>query len=674
MLRFDGTASIATRPYSDRRIAVYFTRKLFCRANISYAAIIAISSGMAWTSLAVSTLAKEPFDKKPSTSLPPLLGEILQNEANGQAIQRREVLSQNIAVAPEVPVAKNDLNGSETLLHWHSGDLQLGKEWKSVADLAENQLDERSHEYLKLRGTEEITAETHRKLAKWCQAQGLDSRAKAHWFGVLDSDPSNVEARQQLGYTFLYNRWFSPQELSAAKLAAGNLEQQLKQWIPKAREWKINLESNDVKKRLKTIEQLKNLQNPDVIPALDIAAGQANPTVAKHFISAIGRFQTREACIALAGIAIANTTSELGTHAIEILKKYPLEFYVPDLLDLMSTEYELMSQLVTRPNGEMVLQLVQMRELRNRFEKNQIDKLMAISPQEKVKKPSGTSVELIAGRLLQFKSVATSKGTVKNDIAASIISKEAKRDADDAQAELERTNESIRSLQQNIATVLRGTTNAKLDDEPRSWWIWWDAYEESYNEGDKPYDQSYIENRSSMILQTQKVQAVTRFQSLIPRRLDCLALGTQIQTESGLKSIENIQIGDLVVAQNIGSGQLSLRPVLRTTRRPEAPTRDIRLSSGETIRATLGHPWWVTGKGWVKTKNLQKDYILRTPEGFEKIDDLQEREPIETLNLVIDEDHTFFVGQSRLLSSDATELIPTFQRVPGLAASKLLAK
>ena len=299
---------------------------------------------------------------------------------------------------------------------------------------------------------------------------------------------------------------------------------------------------------------------------------------------------------------------------------------------------------------------------------------MAISPQEKVKKPSGTSVELIAGRLLQFKSVATSKGTVKNDIAASIISKEAKRDADDAQAELERTNESIRSLQQNIATVLRGTTNAKLDDEPRSWWIWWDAYEESYNEGDKPYDQSYIENRSSMILQTQKVQAVTRFQSLIPRRLDCLALGTQIQTESGLKSIENIQIGDLVVAQNIGSGQLSLRPVLRTTRRPEAPTRDIRLSSGETIRATLGHPWWVTGKGWVKTKNLQKDYILRTPEGFEKIDDLQEREPIETLNLVIDEDHTFFVGQSRLLSSDATELIPTFQRVPGLAASKLLAK
>lgn len=648
-----------------------FTRKLFHRANISYAAIIAIPSIMAWAFLAFPTHAKEPQDKKPTKALPPVLEEIFEKETAGQAVQRSKLLADSLVVSQPDPSTKREQKNVENLLHWQSGYLQVGDEWKSVSDLDENHLDERSLEYFKLREQAEITIETHRNLAKWCQSHGLDSRAKAHWFGVLDNDPSNFEARQQLSYTFLFNRWFSPQELSAAKLAAENLEQQLKQWIPKVREWKINLESNDIKKRLKTLEQLKNLENPDVIPALDIAAGQANPTVAKHFVSAIGRFQTREACIALAGIAIANTSTDVGTHSIEILRKYPLEFYVPDLLDLMSTEYELTSQLVTRPNGEMVLQLVQMRELRNRFEKNQMDKLMAVSPQEKAKKSSGMSVELIAGRLLQFQSVATSKNAVKNGLAASVISKEAKRDAEEAQAELDRTNESIRSLQRNIAMVLRSTTDAKLDDEPRSWWIWWDASEKSYNEGDKPYDQSYVENRSSMILQTQKVQAVTRYQSLIPRRLDCLALGTQIQTESGLKSIEKIQIGDLVVSQNIGTGQLSFRPVLRITRRPEAPTRDILLSSGETIRATLGHPWWVTGRGWVKTKDLQKDYVLRTPEGFEKISDLQDREPIETLNLVIDQDHTIFVGQSRILSSDATELTPTFQRVPGVAASKL---
>lgn len=624
--------------------------------------------------LDVQVNAKEPFEKKQTENLPPILRDVLQNEAAGQAVQRKSILAQDLAVTPKNPPAKKDQNAAETLLHWHCGDLQVGKDWIAVAELNESLLDERSLKYLKLRGQEVMTTETHRKLAKWCQSQGIDPRAKAHWFGVLDGDAFDIEARQQLGHTFLYNRWFSPQEIRDAKVASETLEQQLKQWIPKVREWKIALESSDTKKRLKAIEQLKNLEDADAIPALDIAVGQSTPTAAKHLISAIARFQTRQACIVLAGIAIANTTSDVGTHAIESLKKYPLEFYVPDLLDLMSTEFELMSQLVTRPNGEMVLQLVQMRELRNRFERNQMDKLMAISTSGKTKKPSSLSVELIAGRLLQFKSVATSRNDVKNELAASIVSKEAKRDADDAQAEIERTNEAVRALQRNIGTVLRSTTKAKLDDQPNSWWIWWDLYEDSYNEAGKPYDQSYIENRSALILETQKVQTVTRYQSLIPRRLDCLALGTQIQTETGLKSIENIQIGDLVVAQNIVSGKISLQPVLRTTLRPASSTKEIRLSSGENIRATLGHPWWVIGQGWVKTKDLRKNDALRTPDGFEKISDLQDQEAIDTFNLVIDEDHTYLVGQSRLLSSDATELVPTFQRAPGLPASTLYPK
>jgi hypothetical protein len=62
---------------------------------------------------------------------------------------------------------------------------------------------------------------------------------------------------------------------------------------------------------------------------------------------------------------------------------------------------------------------------------------------------------------------------------------------------------------------------------------------------------------------------------------------------------------------------------------------------------------------------------LRTPADFTSINDIADREAIETFNLVIDDDHTYFVGQSRVLAWDATELIPTFQRVPGLPAPVL---
>jgi hypothetical protein len=95
------------------------------------------------------------------------------------------------------------------------------------------------------------------------------------------------------------------------------------------------------------------------------------------------------------------------------------------------------------------------------------------------------------------------------------------------------------------------------------------------------------------------------------------------------------------------------------------------LSSGETIRSTLGHPWWVVGKGWVKTKELKEGMSLRTTSGYSTIKSLKDSEAIETFNLVVDEDHTYFVGQSRVLAYDATELSPTFQLMPGLPAEVL---
>jgi len=52
---------------------------------------------------------------------------------------------------------------------------------------------------------------------------------------------------------------------------------------------------------------------------------------------------------------------------------------------------------------------------------------------------------------------------------------------------------------------------------------------------------------------------------------------------------------------------------------------------------------------------------------------LKDAEDIETFNLVVDGSHTYFVGQSEVLAYDATELIPTFQKAPGVPARVLRA-
>jgi hypothetical protein len=266
--------------------------------------------------------------------------------------------------------------------------------------------------------------------------------------------------------------------------------------------------------------------------------------------------------------------------------------------------------------------------------------------------------------------VALSTGqAVENDVAKAVALAESQRIADDADADVDKANASIREFQRNVATVLRATTGAELGADPKGWWEWWDRYEESYLAGPKRIDSRYAEDRSSLVYVARQAESVSMATIPVTLRKECLVRGTLIQTESGLKPIESIRVGDQVVSQAIASGELRLRPVLRTTVRPKAATRVVALADGETIRSTLGHRWWVIGNGWVKTKDLEPGMAFRTSTGFAAVHDIQDADAIETYNLVVDEDHTYFVGRSRLLSFDASEVIPTFQTTPGFPAA-----
>jgi hypothetical protein len=216
-------------------------------------------------------------------------------------------------------------------------------------------------------------------------------------------------------------------------------------------------------------------------------------------------------------------------------------------------------------------------------------------------------------------------------------------------------------------------TKQQFGDEPKPWWEWWDQYEELYVSGEKYMDYSYYEDTSVTYVEARTTFVLAdRFEKYPRMNLSCcLVAGTPIQTQSGLRPIETIRVGDLVVAQNIESGEIQMRPVLRTAVRPPARTYDIVFENNETIRATLGHRWWIIGKGWIKTKDLQEGMSMRTASGFSTIKSLKQADAAVTYNLLVDQDHTYFVGQSRVLSFDASEAIPTFFKTPGLAPSPL---
>ena len=197
---------------------------------------------------------------------------------------------------------------------------------------------------------------------------------------------------------------------------------------------------------------------------------------------------------------------------------------------------------------------------------------------------------------------------------------------------------------------------------PDDWWNWWNDRIESYPADEKPTESRYEASYTTVVPTPPPPPA--------PRppgaRHECLAAGTPIWTETGLVEIDILKVGDLVLTQNQQSGELKFATVLATTTRP--PEKLLRLTvNKETIRATGGHPFWVSGRGWIKARSLESGMGLHTARGFAVIDSIEEEiDPVETFNLIVDECHSYFVGKQLILSHDNTFREPVLNRIPGL--------
>jgi hypothetical protein len=644
--------------------------------------------------------AEETTTGKDQAAQAASLQEILKSEAEGKAVERSHSLKSGTD-----PVAKKS-SPNEEAVHWHSGEIKVADRWQKLDDLAAAEASKELDEYRQQRGDEVLDVEGHRKMAHWCAVRKLTSQEHAHWYGVLATHPNDAEARSALGHEQMGGRWFRKEEITQTASNVKERVKALKTWLPKIKDMAAAIEGNDTGKRLKAIQQLKAIKDPRAVFAIQFAAERTQAQTSLHMINAIKRFQTKEACTALASIAVNDPTSEPGREAAAGLSTFPQELYVPALLDLMATEKDLRHQLAVQPNGELVLQLLQVRELKNHVESAHLDKVMKVDNSRPA--PFGTSVN-VAGTFFANESVTAA---VENRVASSAIEKEAQRDADSQRARLDRENEQTRQIQRNVATVLRMATGIKLDDNPQDWWKWWDLNQEVLAIGNKEILQQYDRNFQSVVYsvdpQTVRIfrasgstensadhRPVTPAAPAQPLRsviraghniqsiplgflVDCLTAGTLIQTDTGLRPIESIRVGDNVVSQDVTTGELSLKPVIRTAERPPSLTCEIVLKNDTKLQATLGHAWWVIGKGWIKSKDLQPGMRIRTATSSIEVASLSMAAEVTTYNLSVADFNSYFVGEERLLSYDATEIVPSLQKVPGLpvdpTATEAIAK
>ena len=158
--------------------------------------------------------------------------------------------------------------------------------------------------------------------------------------------------------------------------------------------------------------------------------------------------------------------------------------------------------------------------------------------------------------------------------------------------------------------------------------------------------------------------------SNITKCFQCFKEGTLVETEEGLKPIEEIEVGDKVLAYDEATGEQAYKPVVQLFRNTTEEWYRVNVN-GEEIVCTGGHPFYVVnaeaerrivqfegdasnGKGaWICANELRiGDKLLLANGTVVTITAMQVERldvPQTTYNFEVSEAHTYYVSDSKIL-------------------------
>ncbi len=141
----------------------------------------------------------------------------------------------------------------------------------------------------------------------------------------------------------------------------------------------------------------------------------------------------------------------------------------------------------------------------------------------------------------------------------------------------------------------------------------------------------------------------------------CFGAGTPVQTLTGLKPIEDLRVGDRVLARDEKTGALNYQPILTVYHYPPSETLRLVLEDEAIVTSPL-HRFWRVAEGWVMARDLKPGDTVRTLRGRGRVVSVADDMKQPVFNLNVAEDASFLVGAQGVLVHDNT--LPDIQGTP----------
>ncbi len=165
---------------------------------------------------------------------------------------------------------------------------------------------------------------------------------------------------------------------------------------------------------------------------------------------------------------------------------------------------------------------------------------------------------------------------------------------------------------------------------------------------------------------TQNAAAGAREEGVASKSTCCFVAGTLVATKYGLRPIEKISVGDLILSRAETTGQSAYKPVVelihRHNREIYQVTLAVGLPGGETrdavFKTTDDHPWRSADGKWLTTLELKVGVqILRANGPPARVTGVRQTgRTAPTFNLRVADFHTYFVGEDRIWVHNACKV------------------
>lgn len=574
-------------------------------------------------------------------------------EARGLPDERREQLEAALRIDPDHPKARGLL-----------GQVEDGGRWErpeQVAEraLADSELAARLAKYNARRARTPMTQEAQWRLALWCRQQGLEPEALAHLTAVTHLSPPSRRrgldalvrgqprdlrgaAMEKLGYRRHHGRWMTDEQIRAEREEAQAQERADRRWRKLLEGWKDDLRRDGRRERAEA--ELAGVDDPRAVPSIWKVLATGGSADQARAAQVLGQIDAPAASRALARLAVFSPDGEVRRAATETLRGRDPREFLGGVIELVRRPLRYTARPVAGlgSTGELFVE-------GNRY-----------NIRRRYTTPDHYGDFSDPRKLWAYASVAPFSNDTWNGNFALHNLQEASRAADSAWqrqaldvAAVERTNAAIRAINARALPALAALTGQDFGADPDAWASWWfdrRGYRYERPKTKPTYDQV--------------VRAPYRVHFI-----SCFAAGTPVQTLTGPRPIEAIQVGDRVLTQDTRIGALGYQPVLRVHHNPPGQTLQVRLG-GETLLPSIYHRFWVAGRGWVMARDLKPGDEVRVLGGRARVESIEPGEVVPVFNLDVAVHRDFFVGRSATLTHDNSlpepELSP-FDSAPAVA-------